>query len=143
MATVGVRFGNVRKFTLEASGDVEFYSVVIQGSADGYCKLPTAEKDPKLLGILLPVFNADVAVNGDEVDVLMGGEVVTYRKASGDSSINAGEFLMAGDALGNLTAITCAAGETNEFIGKSLTTPGSTDLTGEMFVCHGVMRLPS
>ena len=136
-----MRTGVVVPMTLQASGNVEFYSVVVAGSANGTCKLPTGAKDPKIMGIMLPVFNKTAAVNGDTVDVQFG-EITKFRKVSGETITN-GDYLMPGDALGNLVTYTVSATEVNEYIGMSLSTLANTDLEGEMIVFHGQSRLPA
>lgn len=87
--------------TMKAGGNITPGSIGVFTTTDRQVLAGGASNCAKIAGVVLAPFNKATAVSGDEVTVVMAGEIQEIRKVTGaGTAIAAGEYVMCGDATG-------------------------------------------
>lgn len=114
--------------TMKAGGNIAPGSIGVFTTTDRQVVAGGAANCPKIAGVVLAPFNKATAVSGDEVAVIVSGEITEVRKVVGaGTAIAAGEYVMCGDATGAAAKLVNSGAPAYYCLGQATEASGDDD----------------
>lgn len=121
--------------TMQAGGNITPGSIGVFTTTDRQVLAGGAANCAKIAGVVLAPFNKSTAVSGDEVTVIVSGEITEVRKlAGGGTAIAAGEYVMCGDATGAATKLVNGGAAAYYCVGFATEASGDDDTIVMVYV---------